>query len=66
MKLQLLRRPDVEKATGLSRASVYRLVATNRFPQPVEIIPGGRAVGWWRHEVEEWLKRRPRTRVGNE
>ena len=50
--MQLLRLSDVTKLTGLSRATVYRLVEKDRFPRPRRI--GDRAVAWVNSEVEEW------------
>ena len=50
--MQLLRLSDVTKLTGLSRATVYRLVEKDRFPHPRRI--GDRAVAWVNSEVEEW------------
>ena len=50
--MQLLRQSDVTKLTGLSRATVYRLVEKDRFPRPRRI--GDRAVAWVNSEVEEW------------
>ncbi len=50
--MQLLRLSDVTKLTGLSRATVYRLVEKDRFPRPRRI--GDRAVAWVNSEVEKW------------
>ena len=50
--MQLLRLSDVTKLTGLSRATVYRLVEKDRFPRPRRI--GDRAVAWVNSEVEGW------------
>ena len=41
---RLLRRPEVEKLTGLARATIYQKMATGDFPRPVKI--GVRAVAW--------------------
>ncbi|WP_417799028.1 helix-turn-helix transcriptional regulator [Terasakiella pusilla] len=32
---------------------MYRLMQRGDFPRPVQMGP--RAVGWYRHEVDEWL-----------
>jgi len=53
---RILRRPDVEAITGLSRSSLYGMMAEGRFPRPVRI--GKRAVGWNLSVVEEWLRTR--------
>jgi prophage regulatory protein len=48
----LLRLPAVLRQTGLSRSTIYRLMATRHFPLPVKLA--GRAVGWRRSEVDRW------------
>jgi prophage regulatory protein len=45
----LLRRPIVEQATGDSRSTIYRKIATGLFPKPVQI--GGERVAWPANEV---------------
>ena len=54
----LLDRRAVESRTGLSRSSIYRLMRSNRFPEPLRI--GIRAVRWPASEIETWLSARPR------
>jgi prophage regulatory protein len=49
---ELLRLPAVVRQTGLSRSTIYRLMATRDFPLPVKLA--GRAVGWRRSDVEQW------------
>ena len=55
-KIQILRLPEVCKATGLGRSMVYQLEAERRFPTRVRI--GERAVGWVEEEVQGWLAER--------
>ena len=55
---RILRRPEVLKLTGLSTASIYRLMAQGAFPKPKKL--GVRAVGWVAVEVEAWLESRER------
>jgi prophage regulatory protein len=52
--ISILRRPDVEARTGLSRSTIYLKVAQGSFPRPVSLGP--RAVGWVASEVEAWLE----------
>lgn len=52
----LLRLPDVRRATGLSRASIYRMEALGQFPQRRAI--GLRAVAWRQSDVQAWLQAR--------
>ena len=51
--IRLLRRPEVEARTGLSRSSIYAMMARGTFPRPRRI--GQRAVGWPEDAIENWL-----------
>jgi len=55
----LLRLPAVMQVTGLSRSTLYRLIADEQFPRPVRL--GLRAVAWRRSDVEAWSEARPVT-----
>ena len=50
----LLRRTEVERRTGLSCTSIYRLMRVGAFPEPVRVGP--RAVRWLASEIEAWLQ----------
>lgn len=50
------RLPSVLARTGLSRSTVYALVAGGTFPSPVKLSI--RAVGWRSAEVDAWLASR--------
>lgn len=52
----LLRLPQVCALTGLSRAYVYNLIATGRFPRSVRL--GRRVSAWDSLEVDEWIAQR--------
>lgn len=56
---RVLRLPEVASRTGLSRASVYRLMQLGRFPRSVELSE--RAVGWRESDLNDWLESRPRS-----
>jgi prophage regulatory protein len=58
----LLRLGDVLLRVGLSRSTVYRLVADGEFPSPVRL--GTRSVAWRSEEVDEWVDRRPSAKRG--
>ncbi|MCW5715717.1 MAG: AlpA family phage regulatory protein [Bauldia sp.] len=58
--IRIMRRPEVQSRTGLSRSSIYAAVAAGTFPQPVKL--GTRAIGWREHEVAAWLRARPARR----
>lgn len=57
MTEQLLRRPDVEARTGLSRSSIYRMMDEGEFPRPIRV--GRRAVAWRASDLERWQAQRP-------
>lgn len=59
---RLLRLPEVQARTGLSRSTIYVRVDQGRFPRPV--LLGARAVGWIESEIEAWLRQRDRTVPG--
>ena len=57
--MRLLKLKEVVAATGLSRSSIYALIAEGLFPRPLQV--GRRAVRWIEQEVQEWLSSRPRS-----
>jgi prophage regulatory protein len=54
----LLRLETVRERTGLSRSTLYALVARGEFPRQVNL--GARSVGWIQSEVEGWIQERIR------
>ena len=54
---RIMRLPAVLLATGLTRSSLYRLMAQRAFPTPVKLDK--RSVGWRQHDVREWNEARP-------
>lgn len=59
---RMLRRAEVEVATGLTRSTIYAEMRAGRFPEPVQVT--ARAVRWPASEIEAWLAKRPRA-TGN-
>ncbi|APV40804.1 MULTISPECIES: AlpA family phage regulatory protein [Pseudomonas] len=57
----ILRRPQVEKRTGLTKSGIYFLINNGSFPRPVPL--GRRAVGWIEAEVSAWLSRKCELRL---
>ena len=57
-----MRRDAVERATGLSRSSLYAMMDAGEFPRPVRI--GKRAVAWPQSSIEAWLAQRPTSTGG--
>ena len=53
---KLIRRPEVQAMTGMSRAAIYQKMATGQFPRPVKI--GRRAVAWPQSAIDEWIESR--------
>lgn len=51
---RILRRPEVEARTGLSRSTIYAMMAAGAFPVPIKL--GTRAVGWPEAELTDWLE----------
>jgi prophage regulatory protein len=49
-----LRLPDVMRATGLSKASVYVKIAEGKFPKPVKPDPSGKIVIWFDDQISDW------------
>lgn len=62
-KVALLRRPDVERITGLSRSSIYAMMKIGEFPQSIPLT--GRIVAWLQSEILEWVKSRIEIRKTN-
>jgi len=50
---RILRLKEVIRLTGLSKSSIYKRIEEGTLPRQVRL--GGRAVGWWEHEIQEWL-----------
>lgn len=60
MNDRILRRPEVQSRTGLSRSTIYAMLAEGAFPAPVRL--GARAVGWPESEIAAWLESRKAAR----
>ena len=56
---RILRRPEVEVRTGLSRSTIYAMMDEGTFPRPLRL--GKRAVGWPDHIIAEFLQSRSQT-----
>ena len=54
---KLLRRPEVERITGLSTSSIYRALKKpdSGFPQPIRI--GLKNIAWRAEDIERYLSR---------
>jgi prophage regulatory protein len=56
MTVKILRRPEVEKIVGLSRSTLYAMMAENTFPKPIKL--GKRAIGWPDNVIAGWIDER--------
>ena len=54
MAEKLMRRPEVETRTGLSRSTLYDWMKRGDFPMPVKL--GTRLVAWRESDVTAWLE----------
>jgi len=54
--LSILRLQEVIFRTGLSRTTLYDMIAKGKFPQPISIST--RTVGWIECEIASWLAER--------
>ena len=54
--LAILRLPQVEQRTGLSRSTLYQYMKDGYFPKPIPLGP--RAVGWLESDVSDWIAAR--------
>ena len=55
-QIAIYRLPAVLEITGLSKATIYRLIGRGDFPPRVQLSP--RCVGWRVGDVDEWLEKR--------
>lgn len=55
---RLLALPEVMQLTGLKRATIYKWMSEERFPQSLKL--GGSSVRWRSDEIEYWIFSLPR------
>ena len=53
---RMLRRKEVELATGLPRSTIYERMAAGKFPKPV-FPDGARSARWLEAEIIDWQGR---------
>ena len=63
-RFTLMRMPEVEKACGLKKSSIYSRIKQGAFPVPVSL--GSKHVAWRSDEIEDWMAERPRTRTNKD
>jgi prophage regulatory protein len=52
----LLRRKQVEARVGLTRSTIYALMAEGKFPKPIALA--GRTVAWTQSSIDKWIAER--------
>ncbi len=52
----ILRRPQVQQRTGLSRSTLYQYIKEGAFPRSISLGP--RSVGWLESDVSAWIAER--------
>ena len=57
--MRIYRLPEVLRITGLSRASIYRLLQAGDFPSSVRLT--ARSIGWHSKDIETWIAARAAT-----
>jgi prophage regulatory protein len=57
MAERILRQPEVEGRTGLSRTTIWRLERAGDFPPRRRVLSN--TIGWLESEVETWIAERP-------
>jgi prophage regulatory protein len=55
---RILRMPETSHKASLGPSTIYDLVARGIFPKPIKLVPGGRAVGWFEDQIDEYLQQR--------
>ena len=54
---EILRFPDVNALTKLSRSTIWRYEQNGKFPNRISL--GGGSVGWYKSQVQQWMATRP-------
>lgn len=58
----IIRLPEVTQQTGLSKATIYRLINEGKFPKQFKL--GQRSSGWLASEINQWVEQRIEKRKG--
>jgi prophage regulatory protein len=53
---RIIRKPELFAKIGLSDATIWREEKMGRFPKRIRL--GGASVGWFNHEIDEWLAKK--------
>jgi prophage regulatory protein len=58
---KIIRLPATSQKTGLSRSTIYALIARGEFPKQIKLSP--RSIGFLESEVDQWLADRASART---
>ena len=58
---EILRLPQTIAKTGLSRSTIYGLIAAGQFPKQVKL--SRRTIGFIKSEIDDWIAERANTRT---
>ena len=47
-----------EKVGGYARSKINDLIKDGLFPTPFRLAPNGRAFGWFKETIDQWLQER--------
>jgi len=57
---RIIRKPELFSRLGLSDATIWRMEKSGKFPRRIQI--GGKAVGWFDTEIDNWLSQKSAAR----
>jgi len=61
-RTRFFRLEQVLERTGLSRSTIYEMIAEGSFPQPRKLR--GQINGWRETDLARWAENRPQARIG--
>jgi prophage regulatory protein len=65
---QLIFKPQLLALLGdIAYSTIWTWMCAGSFPSAIELgPPGGRSttIAWYRHEIDEWIRSRPRRKLG--
>jgi prophage regulatory protein len=58
----MLRKPEVQRRTSMGKTQLGEAIRRGIFPKGVPIFEGGRALGWFEDEVDNYVESRRQAR----
>ncbi len=55
-EMRFLRMPDVKRRIGLSKTTIYDMVAAGNFPKQIKL--SSNCVGWFEADLRAWMRER--------